>query len=180
MRLNSLILNIKSRLTARITQRVAVLVASAILATFVYILDDMVVGGHPSEIKNLVAIQNVKLDTSRIWSRGPTGNSAENATNHFKKHGHQFGFRTEQEYVAAAVQFTTEPLAEGVLKNIQKDGDTAFYNPKTAEYAVKSKRGFIRTYFKLNPKIHGYASNTDYFNAQAKIGGQPPANDNSP
>jgi len=117
-------------------------------------------------------------DTSRIWSRGPSGNAAVNASRHFKKHGRDFGFKTEQEYVAAAVKFTTEPLSPDVLVNIQKDNDIAFYNPLTAEYAVKTRSGYIRTYFRLNPRIHGYASNTDYFNAQAKVGSQAPANDN--
>jgi|GEM_PF-2596136 len=123
-------------------------------------------------------LQTNSLDTSRIWTRGPMGNAVENATKHFQKHGHEFGFKTEQEYVAAAVKFTTEPLPTAVLKNIQRDGDVAFYNPKTAEYGVRSKNGYIRTYFKLNPRIHGYKTNTDYFNAQAKIGSTPPANDN--
>lgn len=122
--------------------------------------------------------ESVFYDTSRIWTKGPTGDAAENATHHFKKHGAEFGFKTEQEYVAAAVNFTTEPLPAGVLKNIQKDDDIAYYNPKTSEYAVKSKRGFIRTYFKLNPKIHGYATNTEYFNAHAKVGAGAVANDN--
>ncbi len=117
------------------------------------------------------------VDVSRIWSRGATGDAAENAAHHFKKHGHEFGFKTEAEYVAAAVAFTTNPPQQ-VMQNVQRDGDVAFYNPKTAEYAVKSKRGFIRTYFKLNPRIHGYKTNTDYFNAQAKVGNPPPANDN--
>lgn len=116
---------------------------------------------------------SASIDTSRIWSRGAAGNAEENATSHFKKHGKEFGFRTEDEYVAAAVAFTTN-LSPDVMQNIQRDGDTAFYNPKTAEYAVKSKRGLIRTYFKLDPKIHGFKSNTDYFNAQARA----PANDN--
>jgi len=124
-------------------------------------------------------VQSVIIyDTSRIWSRGPSGNAAVNATKHFKKHGRDFGFKTEQEYVAAAVKFTNEPLSPDVLTNIQKDNDIAFYNPRTAEYAVKSRSGYIRTYFRLNPRIHGYASNTDYFNAQAKVGAQPTANDN--
>jgi pyocin large subunit-like protein len=125
-------------------------------------------------------VQSVTVyDTSQIWSRGPSGNAAVNATKHFKKHGRDFGFKTEQEYVAAAIKFTTDPLSPDVLTNIQKDNDMAYYNPRTAEYAVKSKSGYIRTYFRLNPRIHGYASNTDYFNAQAKVGSQPPANDNS-
>ncbi len=116
-------------------------------------------------------------DTSLIWSRGPTGNAAENAAHHFRKHGAEFRFKTEAEYVAAAVAFTTNPPQE-VLQNTQRDGDTAFYNPKTAEYAVKSKRGLIRTYFKLDPKIHGFQSNSDYFNAQATGQTHQPANDN--
>lgn len=124
--------------------------------------------------------ESIVYDTSSIWTKGPTGDAAENATHHFQKHGKEFGFKTEQDYVATAVKFTTDPVPADVLKNIQKDNDVAYYNPKTAEYAVKSKRGFIRTYFKLNPKIHGYATNTEYFNAHAKIGAHPPANNNYP
>lgn len=133
-------------------------------------------GNSPTE-----NISNYQIyDTYRIWSKGPFGDAKLNATKHFKKHGRDFGFKTEQEYVAAAVKFTTEPLSPEVLVNIQKDNDIAFYNPKTAEYAVKTRNGYIRTYFRLNPRIHGYASNTDYFNAQAKVGTPPVANDNKP
>jgi hypothetical protein len=135
---------------------------------------------------HFVSVQNTPLPTQqvqtiqieKIWTRGRQMSAAENARHHFQKHGVEFGFRTEEEYIAAAIKFTTEPLPDGVLKNIQKDNDTAYYNPKTAEYAVKSKKGLIRTYFKLNPKIHGYATNTEYFNAHAKVGVG--ANDNAP
>jgi len=155
----------------------SILIASIVLALFVGWFGKFITS-HPNLSLQVGVEQKEIYETSRIWSRGPTGDAAENATHHFKKHGHEFGFISEQEYVAAAVKFTTEPLAVGVLKNIQKDNDVAFYNPKTAEYAVKSKKGFIRTYFKLNPHIHGYASNTEYFNAHAKVGSQPPVNDN--
>ena len=121
--------------------------------------------------------QAANVNMSKIWTRGRHTSSAENATQHFIKHGKEFGFKTEAEYVAAAIDFTTKPSAD-VMQNIQRDGDTAFYNPKSAEYAVKSKRGLIRTYFKLDPKIHGFQSNTDYFNAQASGTPKPPANDN--
>ncbi len=158
-------------------KKTVTLIVSVILALFAVGIDRF--ANNSYSISPLQVEKSVNFyDTSRIWSRGPTGDAAENATHHFKKHGHEFGFISEQEYVAAAVKFTTEPLAVGVLKNIQKDNDVAFYNPKTAEYAVKSKKGFIRTYFKLNPHIHGYASNTEYFNAHAKVGSQPPVNDN--
>lgn len=119
------------------------------------------------------------LKSSDVWTAGGGRSAAENATHHFKKHGAEFGFTNKDDYVAAAIAFTTRPLADGVMTNTQKDGDTAFYNPKTAEYAVKSPAGKIRTYFKLNPKIHGYATNTDYFNAQAGVGRGGVANDNT-
>lgn len=156
-------------------KKIAVLIAAILFLSFPFLGGIDGGGGYlGSDVP-----QSSSFDTNKIWSRGPTGNAVENASRHFKKHGHEFGFKTEAEYVAAAVQFTTEPLPDGVLKNTQKDGDTAYYNPKTAEYAVKSKKGFIRTYFKLNPKIHGFQSNTDYFNAQAGVGIPPAVNDNS-
>lgn len=164
-------------------KKIATLIASIILA-LVAVGVERFSTSHPNSLNPNPLPEGEKTkteiyDTSRIWTRGPTGNAAENATHHFKKHGAEFGFKTEQEYVAAAVKFTTEPLPAGVLKNIQKDDDIAFYNPQTAEYAVKSKKGFIRTYFKLNPKIHGYATNTEYFNAHAKVGAGGVANDNT-
>jgi len=40
------------------------------------------------------------------------------------------------------------------------------YNPATEEFGVAQGNGTIRTYFKPDPSIHGYATNLDYFNAQ--------------
>lgn len=119
----------------------------------------------------------ISRDIAQIWTRGKSGDAAQNAAYHFQKHGAEFGFHRQEDYVAAAIAFTTDPVPEGVLKNSQRDGDTAYYNPKTAEYAVKTRQGRIRTYFKLNPRIHGYRTNTDYFNAQAAPQ-RSPANDN--
>lgn len=152
-----------------------ILIGSIFIALIIFGADRF----YSSDRNAQETVQSVTVyDTSLIWSRGPSGDAAVNATKHFKKHGRDFGFKTEQEYVAAAVKFTTEPLSPDVLTNIQKDNDIAFYNPRTAEYAVKTRSGYIRTYFRLNPRIHGFASNTDYFNAQAKVGAPPPANDN--
>lgn len=154
-------------------RKISGIIATLIIALFTWGYD------HFVSVQNTPApspqVQTIQIE--KIWTRGRQMSSAQNAAQHFKKHGHEFGFKTEAEYVAAAVAFTTNPPAD-VLQNIQKDGDTAFYNPKTAEYAVKSKRGLIRTYFKLDPKIHGFQSNTDYFNAQAAGRQQQPANDN--
>lgn len=129
------------------------------------------VGGYLSYSRNVenvtVKVQRAPdLDVSRIWSAGRKRDPNENAEYHFKKHGHEFGFETEEEYVVAAVKFVRSPPV-GTLQKVQKDGDISYYNPKTNEFAVKSKKGKIRTYFMMNPKFHGYKSNMEYFNAQA-------------
>lgn len=149
-------------------RKISGIIATLIIALFTWGYDHFIsVENTPASTQQVQTLQ-----IEKIWTRGRQMSAAENAAQHFRKHGQEFGFKTEAEYVAAAVAFTTNPPAD-VMQNIQKDGDTAFYNPKTAEYAVKSKRGLIRTYFKLDPKIHGFQSNIDYFNAQAN-----PANDN--
>lgn len=163
-------------------QRISGVVAALLIALFTWGYDHFV-SGHDKNLSshNVPIIETTSLDISKIWTRGRQTSAEDNAAEHFKKHGQEFGFKTQEEYVIAAIAFTTSTSPD-VMRNTQKDGDIAFYNPKSAEYAVKSKKGLIRTYFKLDPKIHGFQSNTDYFNAQA-IGKNPPkprqsANDN--
>lgn len=161
-------------------KRISGIVAALLIALFTWGYDHFVSGKDqnlssasvPSEV-----VEAAPLEISKIWTRGRQMSAAENAAQHFKKHGHEFGFKTQEEYVIAAIAFTTSSSPD-ILHNTQRDGDMAFYNPKSAEYAVKSKKGLIRTYFKLDPKIHGYQSNTDYFNAQASGKAKASANDN--
>lgn len=107
------------------------------------------------------------FDASRVWSSTHDMTANENAAHHFEKHGEEMGLDTQLEYVQAAINFVSKPPS-GTLTNKQKDNDTTYFNPKTGEFAVKSKKGRIRTYFRLDPKIHGYKSNMDYFNEQAR------------
>lgn len=100
------------------------------------------------------------------WSSTRDMSSDENAMHHFKKHGHEFGFKNEEKYIQAANDFVTKP-PEGTLTVKQVDGDQVFFNPKKNWFAVVSYKGQIRTFYRLDPKIHGYKSNTEYFNAQA-------------
>ena len=159
-------------------RKISGIIAALIIALFSWGYDHFLSGQTTlAPISQSQTVIESNFDLSKVWTRGRQMSGAENARHHFQKHGQEFGFKTEAEYVAAAVAFTTNP-SDAVMQNRQKDGDTAFYNPKTAEYAVKSKHGLIRTYFKLDPKIHGFQSNTDYFNAQAAGKQQRPANDN--
>lgn len=112
-------------------------------------------------------IQLPKHTIVREWTSTRDMSSDENAEHHFEKHGDEFGFTTEFEYVAAANDFIGAP-PPGTLSTRQTDGDTVYFNPTTDWFAVVSYKGQIRTFYKLNPKIHGYRTNTEYFNAQAQ------------
>lgn len=100
------------------------------------------------------------------WSSTRDMSSAENAHHHFEKHGKEFDFHNEKSYIQAANDFVTHP-PDGTLTVKQVDGDQVFYHPQKNWFAVVSYKGQIRTFYRLDPKIHGYKSNTEYFNAQA-------------
>jgi hypothetical protein len=87
-------------------------------------------------------------------------------SSHFKKHGSEFGFISEDEYLAGAQKFVSTEGNEGVLTKVRNNGDRIIYNPITNEFAVVSDNGVIRTYFKPDPLSHGYETNYDYYNAQ--------------
>jgi len=85
---------------------------------------------------------------------------------HFGDHGRDFGAKTPGEYQQQADTFLNGPRASGVLEKVRPNGDIVRYNPATEEFGVAQGNGTIRTYFKPDPSIHGYATNLDYFNAQ--------------
>ena len=64
---------------------------------------------------------------------------------HYKKHGIEMGFASEDEYLAAANAVIANP--EALTKREKEDGDYIFYVEKTNEFVVLSKDGYIRTYF---------------------------------
>ncbi len=115
------------------------------------------------------AVPDVMLPEQKVleWSSTRDMSSSENAEHHFEKHGDEFGFGSKDVYIQAANDFVTNP-PEGTLTVKQVDGDRVFFNPNKNWFAVVSYKGQIRTFYRLDPKIHGYKSNTEYFNAQAQ------------
>lgn len=101
----------------------------------------------------------------QIWSGGKR--ASENAAEHFAKHGREFPFPTETAYVEAAHDFVSRP-PPGTLMTVQDDGDRVYYNPELNFFAVTSPQENIRTFFRPDPKIHGYKTNMDYFHAQER------------
>ena len=92
--------------------------------------------------------------------------SAAKLGDHFARHGSDFGSRSAAAYQRSASRFLTGTPGRGVMEKTRANGDVVRFNPKSNEFGVLSKGGDIRTYYKPDPKVHGYKSNLDYFNAQ--------------
>lgn len=78
-------------------------------------------------------------------------------TEHFEKHGGEFGYETEEEYLLGANQVI---LSEDSLHKLEaEDGDHVFFQESTGSIVFLSADGYIRTYFKP-------ADGIDYYNRQ--------------
>ncbi len=45
-----------------------------------------------------------------------------------------------------------------------RQGDTVRFNPETDEFGALTRDGRFRTYYRPDPKRHGFPTNLDYFN----------------
>ena len=83
---------------------------------------------------------------------------------HFTKHRSDFGVSTEEEYQTLADTFLGGPRNADTEECIRaRNGDILRYNRVTHEFGILTARGYIRTYYKLNPRVHKMASNLAYF-----------------
>ena len=124
----------------------------------------------PEVAASLPSVQSVVPPSAspiggEVWTKAGDAGSDGNATRHFQKHGAEFPFGSKEAYVRAAVEFVVSP-PPGTLSVVQSDGDHVFYNPDENIFAVTNRQGKIRTFFRPDPKIHGYPSNMAYFHAQ--------------
>ena len=67
---------------------------------------------------------------------------------HYVKHGYQFGQITQDQYLQGAQALLNAAPSGDVLEKIRSNGDIEHFRVSTAELAVMTKRGRIRTYFK--------------------------------
>lgn len=65
---------------------------------------------------------------AEVWTPAGEEGGQVNAERHFKKHGNEFPFGSQDAYVRAAISFVTTP-PPGTLSVVQSDGDHVFYNP---------------------------------------------------
>ena len=76
---------------------------------------------------------------------------------HFKKHGNEFSYKTEEEYERGASAVVNN--SDALHKKEAEDGDDVYYVEKTNEFVVVSTDGYIRTYFRPRDGLK-------YFNRQ--------------
>ena len=65
---------------------------------------------------------------------------------HFEKHGGDFDYANEKEYLEGANRVINNP--NSLHKIEAEDGDDVYYLEETNEFVIVAKRGFIRTYYK--------------------------------
>ena len=71
---------------------------------------------------------------------------------HYLKHGDQLGYNSQEQYLQGARALLNASPGKDVLEKIRPNGDVMHYRASSGEFAVMTKSGRIRTYFK-----------TDYF-----------------
>ena len=69
---------------------------------------------------------------------------------HYLKHGSQFGQITEEQYLEGARALLDASPGGDVLEKIRQNGDIEHFRVSSGEFAVMTKRGRIRTYYKTN------------------------------
>ena len=72
---------------------------------------------------------------------------------HYLKHGYQFGQITQEQYLQGAQALLDAAPGGDILEKIRPNGDIEHFRISTGEFAVMTKRGRIRTFFKTD---YGY------------------------
>jgi hypothetical protein len=98
---------------------------------------------------------------------GPRFDSGDLLTEHFQDHRFDFDAETEAEYGALAASFLSDENNPDILELTRPaNNDLVRFNPETDEFGILSSDGHIITYYKPDPRVHGYPTNLDYFYAQ--------------
>jgi pyocin large subunit-like protein len=69
---------------------------------------------------------------------------------HYLKHGYQFGNITQAQYLDNARELLNAPAGNDVLEKTRTSGDILHYRVSTGEFAVMTRNGRMKTYFKTD------------------------------
>ncbi len=67
---------------------------------------------------------------------------------HFGRHAAEFGYQSAQDYLIGARRLTSGGWGWGIKTFVRTNRDTLFYDSSTNEFAVLTKNGIVRTYFR--------------------------------
>lgn len=127
-------------------RRLVVLFALALLAVLVGCERSRWLGNPDESLPGPSAAETAapEAPSPRPGSRQPQF-AAGQLEAHFRKHGDEMGFKTQEDYLRAA-----QALVRGGpgVETYQRGGDILFFRAATGEFAVLSERNVIRTYFK--------------------------------
>jgi hypothetical protein len=107
------------------------------------------------------------LGAAQSWGR------PETLAVHFDNHGADFGSTNAECYAQRASMFLLTSQARGLPTKIDSSGIIRVYDPATNTFGAYNANGTTRTFFKpqprsaTNPRGHTYATNMDFWNAQA-------------
>lgn len=87
--------------------------------------------------------------------------SARQYDDHYKKHGHEFGKITKQQYLKFAQELRDAPKGGDILESIRADGVVTRFHKKKGWFLAFNKDRTIRTFFIPN-------DGERYFHRQAK------------
>ena len=97
---------------------------------------------------------NAAGSTGKIWSKGKSGDVAQNAFEHFQKHGSEFDdVNNSVQYINKAHEFVNNPPS-GALTKTRPNGDVLIYDPQTNTFGVKDVDGAPKTLFKPDKGIN--------------------------
>ena len=92
-------------------------------------------------------ITDTKYGDWPLWSKNRKYTADDNAHYHFSKHGSEFGAKSYADYMAVVHGFIHNP-PPGTQSLKRSNGDTLYYDPKQNIFAVATKAGAPRTFFR--------------------------------
>lgn len=129
--------------------------------------------GSPNPLNN---VQNAALNSARLSAAGGNvwGNPST-LTDHFNRHGGDFGSPSEGAYANEAQQFLQRAVGEHLPTKVGPDGTIRVYDPATNTFGSYNPDGSTKTYFKpdltKNPNYWGDQKGIDPWNRSG--GAQP-------
>jgi len=74
--------------------------------------------------------------------------SPDKLTQHFQKHGHEFGAADETAYLKLAQELRDAPVGGNVIEDIRADGVRTRFDRGTGSFLAFNSDGTIRTFFR--------------------------------